>query len=281
MATAAPDAVNYWPDSKCARAFWDQCEAPAYQQLLADTTALLEPQPGDRWLDLGCGRGMLSRALWQKSGGTVAEIVGLDCAADNARAYERLRTQVRPTATADRLRFVCADFSAGLAAWSDASFDGVVSGLAIQYAESYSQELGRWTMAAYDHLLTEVHRLLRPGAAFVFSVNVPEPAWARVAWRSLPGLLRIPRRVRFLKRSLRMLRYGRWLKQEARRGRFHYLPIEAIVNKLQAIGFDRIEHRLSFVGQAYLLRCHKPNSMAQGQLSVPPPDLLCRVPADG
>lgn len=258
MATATSRAVNYWPDSKCARAFWSQHEVPAFRQLLADTKNWLEVRAGDRWLDLGCGCGMLSRALWEKSGGTIGEIIGLDCAAKNERAYERLRTSVRPPATVDRLRFVCGDFSSGLASWPANHFEGVVSGLAIQYAESWSSELGCWTTAAYDRLLADVCRLLQPGGAFVFSVNVPEPSWARAAIHSLPTILRTPRPVRFLKRSLRMLRYGRWLKQEARRGRFHYLPASAILTKLTAAGFVRIQHCESFIGQAYLFRAYKP-----------------------
>ena len=64
MATI-PAAVNHWPQSSCAKAFWSQHEAPAYQQLLADTAAWLDPQPGEHWLDLGCGCGQLSQALWK------------------------------------------------------------------------------------------------------------------------------------------------------------------------------------------------------------------------
>jgi len=258
MATAISPTINYWPDARCARAFWGQHEAPAYKQLLADTSAWLDPRPGQRWLDMGCGCGQLSQAIWEKSGGTVGEVIGLDCAAENDRAFQRLRSALNPPAPVDRLHFHCGDFSEGLLAWPTGSLDGVVSGLAIQYAQSYSAELRRWTTAAYDHLLGEVCRVLRPRGVFVFSVNVPEPAWARVAWRSFQGVFTNPRPARFLKRALRMLRYGRWLKQEARRGRFHYLPLETIVAKLSAAGFVRVEHRTSFVGQAYILRCYKP-----------------------
>ena len=139
MAAARSEAVNYWPDSACARAFWGQQEVPPYQRLLCHTTEWLNPQPGDRWLDLGCGGGRLSRALWEKSGGLVAEIVGLDCAAQNDSAFRKLRQGVWPTPADDQIRFQCADFSRGLAAWENSRFNGVVSGLAIQYAESYSQ----------------------------------------------------------------------------------------------------------------------------------------------
>src|SRR5713226_7714666 len=61
--------VNHWTDSACARAFWGQQELPPYRQLLTDTSAWLNPRSGERWLDLGCGCGKLTEALWRKSRG--------------------------------------------------------------------------------------------------------------------------------------------------------------------------------------------------------------------
>src|SRR5262249_43487675 len=150
-------------------------------------------------------------------------------AAANARAIAKLRAKVRPPDTEGHIRFVHADFSAGLACWEDCRFDGVISGLAIQYAESYSREDGRWTTEAYEALLGEVHRVLRPGGRFVFSVNVPEPSWGTVGLQALPWFFQARKPLRLLKNILRMGRYGAWLKREARRGRFHYLPVESIV----------------------------------------------------
>lgn len=256
--SAAPASMNYWPESKCAKAFWSQHEAPAYQQLLADTAAWLDPQSGEDWLDLGCGGGQLTRALWERSGGRVGQIVGVDCAAVNVQAFERLRSGIQPPAAPGQIQFVTLDFSNGLSPWKALQFDGVVSGLAIQYAQAYSEERQCWTTAAYDHLLGEVFRVLRAGGRFVFSVNVPEPSWGWVAMRSLAGVFRAHKPTRYLKDSWRMLRYGRWLKEEARRGRFHYLPAEAIRTKLVAAGYTAIEHRLTYAGQAYLFRCRKP-----------------------
>ena len=164
-----------------------------------------------------------------------------------------------PASAVDREpAFVAADFSHGLAGWRDGRFDGIVSGLAIQYAESFSQETQRWTADAYDRLLAEAARLLRPGGRFVFSVNVPEPAWSRVALKSLTEALRHRNPLRYLWKAYRMIRYGGWLKREARRGRFHYLPLPTILDKLTAAGFVDLEHRLSFAGQAFVLRAWKP-----------------------
>jgi len=252
--------LNYWPDSACARAFWGQQELPPYRQLLADTSAWLAPRVGDRWLDLGCGCGKLTEALWRNSRGTVEEIVGLDCAADNALAFQQLRGQVRPADAHERIRFIHADFSSGLRSWDTGRFDGIVSGLAIQYAESYSQKLRRWTTDGYDRLLADTYRLLRDGGSFIFSVNVPEPSFCKVALYSIWGAFDARRTVRYAERAFRMWRYGAWLKRQARIGRFHYLPLPTVVAKLRHLGFTEIEHRLTFAGQAYLIRCRKPLS---------------------
>jgi ubiquinone/menaquinone biosynthesis C-methylase UbiE len=250
-------SINYWPNSACARAFWGQQEHAPYKELLNDTVQWLNPEAGQRWLDLGCGCGKLTEALWLKSLGSVAEIVGVDVAAVNEVAFERLRQRVRPAPRPDQVRFRQCDFSGGLASWPDGQFDGVVSGLAIQYAERFSEAEGRWTTEAYDRLLRDVYRVLRPGGTFVFSVNVPEPAWGRVALHSLPGLFRRGKIGRRLSDAWRMYRYGRWLTRESRRGRFHYLPIETIAAKLAAASFGSVEHRHSYVGQAYVVRCGK------------------------
>src|SRR5436190_13844556 len=114
MSTTAAMTLNYWPDSACARAFWGQQELPPYRKLLADTSAWLTPHAGERWLDLGCGCGKLTEALWHNSRGMVAEIVALDCAGENASAFQMLRGRVRPVDRDERIRFVHADFSSGL-----------------------------------------------------------------------------------------------------------------------------------------------------------------------
>jgi SAM-dependent methyltransferase len=250
-------ATNYWPDAKCAKAFWGQHEVPPYRQLLADTLDWAAPGPDEHWLDLGCGGGAITKAIWERTAGRVAEVVGTDCAAANEAAYAKLRETLRPP-PGKRVRFVCHDFSDGLGPFADGGFDHVVSGLSISYAESYDEAAGRWTTAAYDRLLAEVVRVLRPGGRFVFSVNVPEPSWGRVARESLGAALRSDRPLRYLKRSWRMLKYGRWLKREARAGRFHYLPAVAVTSKLATAGFADIAHRLSYADQAYVFRAVKP-----------------------
>lgn len=248
---------NWWPSAACAKAFWGQQDLPSYQRLLADTLEWASPGPRERWLDLGSGGGAITRAIWERTNGTIEAVVGLDCAAANEDSYRRLRESLSP-APADRIQFIHHDFSAGLEPFPDEAFDHAVSGLSISYAESYDEAAGRWTSAAYDRVLAEVRRVLRPGGRFVFSVNVPNPSWAKVAWRSLPGLFSGKHLFRSFKRGWRMLWYGRWLKREARAGRFHYLPASEVSRKLTAAGFVSVAHRLSYSDQAYVFRAIKP-----------------------
>jgi len=256
--SSATEPVNYWPENKCAKAFWSQRDVPAYRWLLRDTVAWLQPAPGERWIDLGCGSGQLTKALWEKSGGSLGEIVSLDVAPANERIIRQLRARVEPPAASDQITFLCADFSNGLAQYPEGSFDGAMSGLAIQYAECWDPSRQCWSDAGYDQLLREVCRVLRPGGWFVFSVNVPNPSWWTVAATGVPSFFTNRKPLVFLKNSLRMMRYGSWLKAEARRGRFHYLPWKQLAPKLADAGFDKIEHKVSFARQAYVVRCRKP-----------------------
>ncbi len=256
MSASPPPDLNYWYDKRCARAYWSQGDLGPYRQLYRHTAAWLDPAAGEHWLDLGCGMGRLTRLLWEKSAGALGRSVSLDCAAANADAFDALRADL--AVSPERLQFLHADFSPGLGSFADGSFDGAVSGLAIQYAQHWSAEAGAWTTEAYDHLLAEVFRVLRPGGRFVFSVNVPNPNWLWVGVRSIPDLFRARRPLKFVRNCLRMSRYGAWLKREAARGRFHYLGSATIQAKLLSAGFKGVEHRRSFAKQAYVFRARKP-----------------------
>lgn len=250
-------ASNWWPSKACAKAFWGQQDLVAYQRLLEDTLDWAAPAPRERWLDLGSGGGAITRALWERTKGTIGAVVGLDCAAANQASYDRLREILNP-APLGRIQFIHHNFSFGLELFPDNAFHHAVSGLSISYAESYDEAVKQWTTTAYDRVLAEVWRVIQPGGRFVFSVNVPEPSWAKVAWKSLPSMLSTRRLGSSLKRGWRMLWYGRWLKQEARTGRFHYFPADEVTRRLTTAGFTSIMHRLSYCDQAYVFRAVKP-----------------------
>ena len=254
---------NYWLDQECAQAFWDQRLALPYQELLHDTTRCIDIRAGEHWLDLGCGCGQLTAMLWQRSGAQVGEIVSMDCNAVNAEAIDKLRRKLTVAGKTPPIRFVVGNFSSGLPQFADQAFDGIVSGLAISYAESLDAQTGRYTDRAYNHLLAELFRVLKPGGRLVFSVNVPKVRFWPIFWKSLRLIPRISKPAKTLINSLRMLAFGRWLQREARRGRFHYFSIGEIEDRLRQAGFQEFRFCHSYAKQAYVIDVRKATPAAQ------------------
>jgi len=170
-----------------------------------------------------------------------------------AEAADRLRPGVPPGA----IRFATHDLSLGLPQFGDASVDGIVAGLAISYAESLDPETGTYTDVAYDRVLADAFRVLEPGGRLVFSVNVPKPKFRKIFARSLVSTLRAPHLRRVLYNAIRMLRYGRWLRREADRGRFHFFAIDEIERRLRRAGFTEVAWCLSYADRAYVVSAEK------------------------
>ena len=252
---ASLTVADYWQEED-TRAFLEHHRAMPYQQMLRDTATCLDPFPGERWLDVGCGRGHLTAVLWGKSQGQVAQVVAVDDAPGSQQAFARLEMKLLPTPRAGQIEFIAGNPADGLAPLETASFDGIVSGLTLGYAESLDAN-GAYTDEGYNRLLAELHRVLKPGGRLVFTVNVPRPHFWGVLWRAVRQAISLPQPGRVLSNALKMQRYGRWLRGEARRGRFHFLPLKVVLARLGDVGFDGLSHRLTFARQAYLIVAHK------------------------
>ena len=112
-----------------------------------DLVALLDPQPGERILDLGCGTGLLAAAIAERG----ASVTGLD---SDAAMIEAARAQFR-AADHPALEFIEGDGEALEEAGLAGPFDAVFSNAALHW------------MTRPEAVLRGLCALLRPGGRLV------------------------------------------------------------------------------------------------------------------
>lgn len=168
--------------------------------------------PG-RWMDLGCGTGYFTRAL----GGRFGEANGL--ALDIA---EGMLKHARPQGGA--AHFVAGD--AERLPVGASSCDLVFSSLAVQWC------------AAFDAVLSEAHRVLKPGGVFAFtSLCMGTLYELRDSWRQVDGLVHVNRFREF--ETYRQLCAASGLSVvslEKRPHILHYPDVRSLTHELKALG---------------------------------------------
>ncbi|MBZ0297651.1 MAG: class I SAM-dependent methyltransferase [Anaerolineae bacterium] len=174
----------------------------------------LKATPDQRWLDVGCGTGALTRAI--ASAARPHLIVGLDPSWDFLRYARQLTSKAS---------FVVA--GGGALAFSDQSFDVVVSGLALNF------------IPVPEQALAEIYRVVKPGgvaAAYVWDY-AGEMEFLRYFWDAAVAL----------DASAASLHEGRRfpicqpepLHQLWQRAGFHHIIVEAV--DIPTV-FDSFEH---------------------------------------
>lgn len=246
------DQKNLWRNRLVAIAYSYQQNARPYLELLKATESFINPQPGERWLDLGCGSGRLIKSVWEKSQGKVG-MIGTDISFTALKCAQKSTRTFLPAPGSDKIQLIQANFSKGLGKLFRAeTFDGVTAGLCISYADHWDPILARWDNISYIELLKDVYALLRQKGSFVFSSNVPDYDYILLAlqsWREILLTWKLP--LALMVTSV-MLYQSRWLRECSTKGRFHYLPAEEIVRYLRFLGFTEVKYKRSYAGQAWV-----------------------------
>lgn len=124
-----------------AAQIWDPAKYAQHARFVSDlgspVVELLDPQPGERILDLGCGDGVLTRKL----AAIVGAVVAVDSSAPQVEAARKLGLDAR-VMSAEALPF-------------HEEFDAV-----------FSNAVLHWIQRA-DEMMAAVYRALRPGGRFV------------------------------------------------------------------------------------------------------------------
>jgi SAM-dependent methyltransferase len=138
--------------------------------------SLLEPRPGERWLDVGTGGGGLALEL-ARSG---ADVVGVDVASDGLE-------HARSAAAAERLTATFALADACALPYEDASFDGVASAFGVVFArepEAAAAELARVCRGGGRLGLTLMPAATRTGALWDVLLRHGHPGPHPAVWEA-------------------------------------------------------------------------------------------------
>ncbi len=168
--------------------------------------------PAD-WLDIGCGTGYFTRALGERYG--AAQGMALDIA-------EGMLQHARPLGGAKH--FIAGD--AERLPLRDASRDLLFSSLAVQWCGDFSA------------VLSEAHRVLRPGGMLAFSsLCVGTLQELRDSWQAVDGHVHVNRFRQFTDYQQLCAASGlRVLSLQVRPHVLHYPDVRSLTHELKALG---------------------------------------------
>lgn len=139
-------------------AFWDakMGEGNDFANMLCWPTirTLLDPQPGQRILDIACGNGLFSRRLADLG----AEVAAFDF---SANLIELARTRTPSSFSLITYHVLDATDEQALLALGDGAYDSALCNMAL------------FDIADIEPLFCALPKLLKPGGAFVFTITHP------------------------------------------------------------------------------------------------------------
>lgn len=258
MVARSRESKNLWKNKIVAAAYLYQQKAKPYVELLEATERYIHPRPHEQWLDLGCGSGRLIKSIWEKSQGQVASIIGIDISFAGLIYARDLIKSFRPPPSIGRVNILQADFNGTLTKlFRPAAFDGITAGLSICYMDHWDNVLGKWVTESYTGLLREIYVILKKGGSFIFSSCVPNPDFSRIAlesWKELFLTWEAPIR---LLAGATMFVHAQWVQRCVRQGRYHFPPLEWVLELLTDIGFSNIEYERTYANQAWVFHAVK------------------------
>jgi ubiquinone/menaquinone biosynthesis C-methylase UbiE len=245
------DELKFWEEY--ARIYFNLEKARPYYHLSRAIESLIEPKPGDIWLDVGCGPCKMSQLIWKKSRERVKKIIGIDIVLKPARETLRkigntIPLELKYANIGERLPF------------KDDYFDGIVANLILPYVIDFEGEIGK---DAFREVLKEMYRILKPGGHIVWSTPKKNVHFQWVFVASLPDMLNVyayivNKDITRILQGTKILRHALEIQKKGKKGVYTFLPKEELEMLLTQIGFGGFIWRKTFAGQVWVNKAFKP-----------------------
>jgi len=149
------DEFKFWEDQVSNYPFVER--AKYHRDLIRAMRSFIKPKFGETWGDFAAGPAIMSKIIWEESKGGVKGIIALDIILDSARerAKEIPVLELKYRNLGERLDF------------SDKTFDGIVSNIAIPYVIEFEGFRGKTGMTK---IFKELFRVLKAGGHLIWSI---------------------------------------------------------------------------------------------------------------
>ena len=222
---------------------------PHYQNELKVINEFINPQKGQKWLDLGCGSLPVTELILEKSKGEVEVIAG-DIHLEPAK--KRLSELGNPSSV--KLQYI--DLSQKLP-FPDNYFDGIVSSKVIPYILEFEGIRGKDGLRG---VFQEIYRILKPGGVLIWSymqkMNNFKGILISIGYILNPYQW-IKRKVFLPLYAIKTMNFFKSTEEKTNKGIYHVFPQKEYSDLLTSIGFENLEWKESFGGMTLVNKAEK------------------------
>jgi len=217
-----------------------------YRDLCATVESFINPTADSVWLDAGCGPASMSKILWEKSGGKIRHVVGMDLVIKPAQ--ERIKCELKNMP----LKLACGNVGEKTK-FRDATFDGIISNLVYPYIFDFHGLTGK---EALIQTLSEACRILKPGGQLAWSTPKKNVNFWWVFLASVPAMLNP---IEYLKgdftrfyQGIPIIRHALQIQEKGRMGFYTFMDPDEATSVMEKIGFSTIRWEKTFANQAWV-----------------------------
>ena len=231
-------------------------KAGPYRSLSKSIFEMIQPGPGEKWLDVGCGPLRVSELIFKKSKGKVDSIEAIDIILKMAKDKigklkekgVELPVHLNYASITDPLPY------------PDNSFNGVGANLILSYVIDFLGEKGR---DALRKVLEEVFRVLAPGGQLLWTTPKEGVNFTWVFLGSIPDMLNlyeyiVHKDIGRILQGTRILKHALEIQKKGKNGIYVFLPKEELESLLKDVGFINLTWKKTFAQQVWVNSAYKP-----------------------